>query len=231
MSKDKIVDLLRKLQSLADVTRNNSVAEAEVAAARMHALMTEHKISMLELDADANEAVIELNIIAGAKRVMTWKSQLCHALCAVHHCQCLVGSAKLLIVGVESDVHAVWYLYRYLVKEINKIASKTSGPAHSSRQRFMNSFRLGCVCVIEERLKAQKNDAFAAMKGSTQAMVCAEDARVNTYLKVTYPFIKTQRRRYTYNSDGHAAGRKAGAGITLHGGPGLKAPAPRLEDK
>lgn len=103
-----------------------------------------------------------------------------------------------------------------------------------TRRKWMHAFRQGCVSTIGTRLRAQRKaseEAFRRRAPKSTALVLASDQAVDNFVEKTYPRLGSGATRYISDASAYAAGRDAGSQISLGGGHGLRAPAPKLGRK
>ncbi len=181
--REKLIDRVRKLLELGDVSRNNSVEEAATAASLAQRLMIEHKISMTEIDID-EDPIIDVDVMAGEKtvNVITWKLKLLNGIANNCFCRVVYSSARrrtlicslegalselppkkgqLRVLGKKDDVDLVVYLYKYLGSEINRLCEievefACGGTRSRNKRCWRSSFRLGAVYRISCRLEEQR---------------------------------------------------------------------------
>jgi hypothetical protein len=237
-SKEKAIDVIRKLLELS---KSENVNEAANAAEQAQILMTKHAINeaMLDVSPDQDEG-IEHDLLHGidGKSLPTWKGQLGVVMSEVNQCLCYRNGPNLHIVGRPSDADTVRYLFTYVAKEIDRLTILESRSRGKVDKNWSNNFRLGAVGEVNRRLKEAHNAAKASMKKEADASDTMGTGvalmRVNTalkkmeehkgdvddYAKKKLKIGKGRRTHSKYNEGARKAGRRAGAGIDLSSGSG-----------
>lgn len=234
------VDRVRKLLALSESGNANEAAAAAAAAQR---LMEQHGIdaAMLDVDEDAepDEPVDEHHVGDEGRRVAMWRNALSYALASANGCKSVLrkqrrGPTKLVLIGRASDAAVVRYMYQYLTSEIDRLCDAEAHSRGRAGKTWRNSFRLGAVDVITERLEEAKQaarDERRAEAGGGAALVRVDkaiarlDARLSeaeAWAKHNLRLRKGGRSRWRQDPEAYAAGGEAGKRIRLdRGGPGL----------
>lgn len=230
---EAIIEKIRKLLALSE--NNTSVNEAATAAAMAQALMLENKLSSADIkDESEKEGIIESTFLELGDRLITWRGQLMYALCQNNFCS--VFSSSILtptglqkcykIIGRKSDTDGVQYLFLYLVNEINRLADEYGGRLDfKPGKSWFNSFRIGAVDVIRQRMTQQRKDTedtfrASASLGNAQAstalmVINRSDDEVKKYKEAHYPNLRKTYSKGPTSNDGYGAGKRAGASINL----------------
>lgn len=244
MSHDKIIDRIRKLLALSKSTNEH---EAAMAAGQAADLMLKHEIEEAALSdaGDEPEHVTDETLDTG-KQTVSWKSAVANGLCQSFGCRSYhhkrSGVSHTLIVGQPSKLATVRYMYAYLVAEIGRLADEAYGAEHRecaksrvpapSARAWKNAFRLGAAHVIYTRLVAQRKETHAAARlagqGTALAVVKQGEVAVERYLKRKAPKLRAAPAPRYVSRDGFAAGKDAGADVSLGGGHGLSAGTKQL---
>lgn len=245
---EKVIDRIVKLLKLS--TNNPSVEEAASAAAMAQRLMLEHQISQAEVEEGEEEPTPEEIILDSVevpgKRLATWRVNLWFAVAEGNNCKPILTPGhyksrtkpKLKAVGRQSNIDATLYMYAWLSKEIDYLTKEAKiinwNHDRGEGRRFANSFRLGAVDEISRRLKEQKAEVYkqAEDRGATTALVRVKDdaIAVKNQFKKFFPKTKGWNGASgATDNDGYSQGKKAGAGINLSGGKGLRAPSKQLK--
>jgi hypothetical protein len=241
-----VINRVRKLLALAAST--SSADEAATAAAQAQRLMSEYQIDLAEAALDETAPVDEPLLHTAARRAdgergapldssesafPKWKGTLTYHLgkannVFVYCSQQRAGTYTFEMVGRKSDMLAVAYTYQYLVREIDRLA-KVEGKGRG--RSWANSFRLGAVETVGQRLREERNALVRARRtaaeatGNDRALV-----RVNAALAAVerrgaeakewayaHVHLHASRRSRARDYDGLEAGRRAGASIGLSG--------------
>ena len=190
----KVADKIRKLLALS---QSPNVHEAERAAALAAELMARHQVSEAMVEDDAEMAAIDEASLDTAKRRVVWKASLLVALARATGCEFYLrrdrDTVDYRVVGRVADIDAVRYLYLYLRRQIEAIVAAESrrldgeGSRTPGDRSWQNSFRLGLVVTVSQRLTAARRRAFdeaRADQNCSQALVRIEqrDLRLREYM-------------------------------------------------
>lgn len=239
---ETVMDRVRKLLRLSE--RAGSEHEAALAAQRAAELLAEHNLSeaqiRLEEPERPREGLVEERVADGQRKV-AWRGQLAHAVAAsygarMHWNKNWRSDVYLVFFGRQSAVQASIYTTQYLLREVDRLAAQAVADAKSESPRaYGNSFRLGCVAVIAERLRALQGEQAAQVataRKAVQAAPAVADARCHALVLVdrdreevdtAYAAEHRPRKGGTTRVsrfDGYSAGRRAGARVALGGGRG-----------
>lgn len=255
MTREDLLVRIQKMLSLSESARKiGSVEEAATAASLAQKLMVENKIEMADLaDLDADETpIVEYDVLAeeGGKSPRAWKWDLLYGIAKNNFCSVLkwgaqfdVGQApgtgmrkgRLMLFGKKGDVEAVLYIYRWLVKEVDKLAKKAGKTIYDaqidgSKRTWMDCFRKGAageIGTILNRKRREQEEAFA--NAQVTALVKADD-EVADYIHDNYRVSYRQRRVSNWSDSGYSQGIRAAHNINLDSSAGLNAPAKKLKD-
>jgi len=165
MSSAKIIDRIRKLFRLA---QSDNPGEAANALARAQALMAKYRIERAQLEEpDAEEVGLwDAEPLECARSIPAWRQAVGGAIAEVNDCLCLVSETRvvegdrhiMVIAGRRSDFDAVAAMYRWIVGEIERLATEASKRQASRNgalrmgRRWLHSFRTGAAAQVEERI-------------------------------------------------------------------------------
>jgi len=239
-----IIERVRKLLTLAE--RSGSPAEAALAAMRAQELIAEHRLAEADLSIAGGEDLPDERVIEeqiegeyARRKAQAWRVSLAGALarsfgCKIYYWQ---KSSRIQAIGRESDVQTLRYVQGYLSLEIQrlteiewaKMKARCEGGELPQPTRWRNSFRLGAVATVRDRLNPPKprqvvtdprEPEVPVPPSAAQALVLARDARaqseVNARWKKHFP-RKSGGRSWggATHGDGYNAGREAGARLDL----------------
>jgi hypothetical protein len=133
-------------------------------------------------------------------------------------------------------VEAVLYIYRWLAKEVDKLAKKAGQSVYNpeldgSKRTWLDCFRKGAASEIDHILTGKRREQEANLRNQgrqTTALVKADD-EVEEHVKATYKISYAKRSISNWSTDGYSAGRQAAHSIDLDSGAGLSAPAKKLK--
>ena len=256
-----VIDRVRKLLNLSQ--RAGSPEEAALAALRAQELIAEHRLAEADIslaggDPVPEEAVVE-SVIEGdrsRRRAQQWRIKLAGALAPAFKCKIYywTGSDRIGAIGRESDVQTLGYVQGYLALEIQRLTEeawagvKARATEHGEivrelpqPSRWRNSFRLGVVSTVRERLNPKKprpaprhpelDDGLASAPvdplhaapvtpSAAQALVLASDLRAQEQVDARWKkhFPRGGRGAGwggTTLGDGYNAGKQAGHKLDL----------------
>jgi hypothetical protein len=232
-----IIAKIQKLMALANHASTN-VNEAATAAARAQALLFEHKISMIDLEAStgtAPERVGQLNVDGKGKGLVAWQSQLMNAIAYGFYCRLVTTKvvvdgklvSRMCVIGKPSDTQTVAYMFSYLKNEIDRLCDidgKNMGGL------FRNSFRFGAVAELQRRMKEQRMKQEAGtVTGTALAIIKSGDADLAAYVKSQWSRVTSSKANVKVTRrDAYQAGATAARDIHLGTGPALGAGAKQL---
>jgi len=226
-------DILKKIGKLLKLAESGNVNEAATAAAQAQKLMDKYKIeTCASEDADLEEEdIIHPGdpLEAASGQLARWKSQLAGILARASQCRIYLSPGRgIIIVGRESDIGSVRYLYRFLTREIDRLCNRD---CKGCGRTYRNNFRLGAIDALREKLREQKrNTEFEARQSATgvpdeRALVRVETAikRIEKRAKDVEVWMAQNLRlgrgssyRVTSHASARQAGKRAGRTITLN---------------
>jgi hypothetical protein len=243
MTGEKTLSLLTKLKAMAQQTA--SPAEAAVAAAQLQRLMLQHKISEAEIaDPDDGDEIVVVDAMdQGQRQPTSWRLLLLAAI--ARGCFCRVTRlasttygqrGAMNVWGRQGDVEAVLYQYRYLCREVDRLADEGWAEERHvlslrmpSARGWKHSFRRGAVATIARRLDEQQAADRAGLSSQSTALVRQADAAVARAVEERCGKLKTAKIGGKVQASGYNAGRLAAHSVNLTAGRGrLGAPAPQL---
>lgn len=187
----KIIEKISKLLALAE---SDNVNEAASAAARAQELMTKHQLAIADIQANGFDHIVDpiddLPIDLD-KSLIHWKTCLAAGIakangCATYNKYMYVNGKQAQVVtqyvGPRLSVDAVTYMYRYLVREINRLAALRRGDPGVDR-KWLRDFRLGAVAEITTRLIKMAEHAKVGANGSALAVIDKKKEGVEEAIK------------------------------------------------
>lgn len=219
MSRDRVIEKVRKLLALSNSSNEH---EAALAAAHAQRLLAEHNLSMSELEArEEGAAEVELQV---AKAVPKWVSSLFATVANAFDCFPIVTTtatlSRLRFIGVGEDPEVASCTMQYLMGELKRLASaylrnvvpKDRPIDASVRTRIRNSYLLGGVYGVRQAMSAQK----AATPTTSTALVPVKEALIRQYQNEKIGTVRRQRMRSsTVLSDAFQRGKEEGATLQM----------------
>jgi|13_taG_2_1085334.scaffolds.fasta_scaffold01487_3 hypothetical protein len=167
----KIVEKIKKLLRLSEDPTNEHVAEA--AAQKAQELIEEHNIKgemLIEKDdSPTREAPEWQGFLFQNKRVQPWAVNLCMHLANNNYGRIGIWSGKgVKFCGSKVDYELVKTMYAWIATQLQDMSVRN---CHGVREG--NSYKLGAVATIGERLKQAKKEAEARLE--VEAMMSEVD--------------------------------------------------------
>lgn len=238
---DRMLEKIRQLMNLANPEKAGSPEEAATALKMAQKMMEKYRISeaMLEDLSIEDQEEIEDDILHSANgiRLAWWKRLLAMALSDVNGCKVYTSKNRkdkrsmINVIGEPSDASVVRYMYNYIANEIDRLTLSYSAARGNPGKTACNSFRLGAVEMITERLKEAHEEAReeiqAGATGDALVKVATAIAKLdqkvadaNKWAKKNLKLHKTSTRQ-NVDESAKRKGRQAGKGIDLSS-PGRK---------
>jgi hypothetical protein len=197
--------LLEKIQKVLTLSREGIEGEAQAAAAILQKMLTEHNLSIADLEKKGAkaEAVSEKGHDLG-KAAFTWKLDLAEAVAEHFFCASIVDRRRKTVsfVGRPDNVDSLQMLYAWLIGQVQAIAREERTKHHEQTGehvdplRWQVNFGVGAVRRLRVRLEEEKQrhqDEMARNSmGDVVALVCTRASENSDYLE----------KKYGYRTDG-----------------------------
>ncbi|MGB4598452.1 MAG: DUF2786 domain-containing protein [Trichlorobacter sp.] len=219
MTRERVIEKVRKLLALSNSSNEH---EAALAAAHAQRLLAEHNLAMSELEV-REEGAGEAELLV-ARTVPKWLSALFATVANGFDCFPIVTSSatcsRLRFIGVGEDPAVASCTLQFLMQELRRLATAylraSEGGPHrlnpTERQRIRNSYLLGGVQGVRQALAAQK----AQTPTTSTALVPVKDALIQQYREEQIGQVRMQRtRRSTVLSAAFQQGRTDGATLQM----------------
>jgi len=219
MTRERIIERVRKLLALSNSSNEH---EAALAAAHAQRLLSEHNLAMSELEAQeegAGEVALQV-----AKTVPKWLSSLFATVANAFDCFPIVTTtpecSRLRFIGVGEDPAVAVCTLQYLIKELRRLASgylhclelQQEGVMPLDRQRVRTSYLLGAVQGVRQALADQK----VQTPTTSTALVPVKEALIRQYREEHFGNLRTRRSRSsTVLATAYHQGRQDGAMLQL----------------
>lgn len=167
----RVLDLIQKLRNLSE-DAGATEAEATLAAEKMQALMTEHNLSMAQVEA-AGGTASDSRIKEGVnhRQVYNWQKRLMRQIAELNFCHCAeryqarngaYGARTSVfqgyqLVGRSANVASTQVMFEYLVQAIGRLAKERVSKGDYFT-RYGHSFKEGCADRLIERLQAKRRE-------------------------------------------------------------------------
>ena len=190
----KVLDKIKKLLALST---SSNVNEAATAAAAAQRLMLEHKLTEVDVSESQDGQMFELSMGA-AGFVSRWKFVLVTVVARAFFCEAIglrMGARrKVRIVGQRGDVEISSQVFKYLHREIDRLArAEVSRVAVESQvygesvdlRHYLDSFRRGAVVAIIEKLR-QGEEEFVASDSRALVLARRDREQVRAYVNAKF---------------------------------------------
>jgi Protein of unknown function (DUF2786) len=213
-----------------------------------------------KVELPADEKIVEKVVFKfDGPRTATWILNLGSALANVNNCKLWFhtfgnwkgANGSLTAAGRESDLSVISYMLSYLTPEIEEISKKEAklfreSHGYSGGKNWSNSFKVGCVSKIAERLREGRDKAISDARASaTDSVISVEPSnetptkyalavinnaievwgsrkkRADAWVKEHYKLYTSTSRSTSLHGTAYNAGRIAGGNIALSAGPRL----------
>jgi hypothetical protein len=243
---DKVIDRIKKLLALAKSSNPNEAANAAAAAQR---LMEEHELEEGDLAAHSGQAVkdpVKEEYLSpfSYRQVDRWRAALAYGVCAGFGCHYwwevvvtaapvkglgMVGKMKrnraLRVIGRATNLATAQYMFLYLDREVQRLAQEAyllvvPRPLASGAIRWRNSFMVGAVRVITDRLAARREEFLHPVGEASTALVVvqrgqAEVDAVHQQREVELGLRSLGASKADPNLDAYLQGKEAGEHVSL----------------
>jgi len=196
---DKIIDRIRKLLALADLTKNPNEEEAASAARMAADLLQRHNLDMADLATPANPAIgPHASIYEPAYTQNRWKAVLCNGVAPTYFCRYYttpegLNGATLTFVGKQHNADVALSIATYLISTIARMANTAAAAAHAADKKtnpakFRRSYAEGAAARMYHRLEQIRREAEAATPATPTtpglpALYTQELALVDDFIK------------------------------------------------
>lgn len=202
--KERLHDRLAKLLSL---TKSGSEAEAQAAATRLQELLTEHNLSVADLErrGQAAPGVREDRHDLG-KAAFGWKLDLAEGIASFYYCVPLVDrkAKTVAFVGRPDNVEGLQMLYAWIIEQVKDIARQARRDhfdqtgEHIDPLRWQVNFGEGAVWRLVERMEEMKarqvEDIPRNAEGDIVGLALHHATEASDYLEVKYGYRRDGKR-------------------------------------
>ena len=245
---------INKINALMNLTDHRGATESEAKNASAHVmrLLAKYNLSMATFDKIANKPEeIGRDQMQNNGSMPVWKSNLLSAIAKAHFCAIYLThgyrTTSHVLVGKPTNVQAVKIVYAFLT-DVIETDTKSAFKAYTGFEHgktYCNSFRLGMVSRISERLREEMKaihedqvaeetkalgDGTPYVPGAPQTSIVVknmfDDAQkeIREYYRSVGIKLGTSGYSGTNKSGaGYHSGRRAGENVPLHASPSLNA--------
>lgn len=221
--------ILSKVRNLLALSKNDNVHESSAAYKAAQKLLTKNRLTMADVYASAEksrEPIITSNepLYAGI-RAINWKGSLAAGITKANCCSCYWHSVwvdgrwnkQLLVVGRQSDIDVVRYLFSAVVAQIEAYCAAAMLRNRGGGKTFANNFKYGATNTVVERLAEAQQEVEEEYEGTTALVLVNKD---KAELDVAMKALKLRKRtvKSRYDDRGQEAGKRAGRRVNLSRG-------------
>jgi len=220
MADNPIIEKIKKLLALAHSSNEH---EAALAASHAQRLLSEHNLAMADIEAAAPrpEAADRLEL-AVSKTLPKWVRHLSAGVCTAFDCQAVhhPATGKMSFIGVGADVRIAVYIFSYLDRTIRKLCTRylkdyaDDSIANRHRELLRQSYYLGAVTTINQKLRAQKQQT----PTTPGALVPVKEGLIARAMSDLGPTRTVRSRRSYINSHAYETGQQDGQRVGIHQG-------------
>ena len=165
MDKSVIIEKIKNILAKADPSKNDSLAEIEVALATAQRLALKYGIDLDSIGEDKPEDVVSKVVDLGTKSTPSWASILVNIVAKNHRCKCYKqvrrDDSDLILMGLERDVDVAMVVALYTVgvarvmweKYLKVLKSQGKSTTRSESLRYRNDYMDGFASGINENYK------------------------------------------------------------------------------
>lgn len=225
---NRVLDKVKRLIALSN--NNTNVNESATAFAQAQAILSKHRLTMAEVDAASSALAGELisessQPLYQGERVIHWKSYLAGEIAAENGCKVFtrtfrnpVKIVKYVIVGRESDIQVVRYMFESIIEQIEFFVKLAMKSGEGSGKTFSNNFKYGAADTVVKRIKEANLKIRDEYKG-TQALVLVDNRfnEVQRWVEKMVPNMKTSKAvSFREDRTGYYLGKQAGQKVSLN---------------
>jgi len=208
MVSDNILEKIRRCLALSTSSNEH---EAAAALQKAHELLVKHNLALEDIYTRFGNkpAMMDVRVPLGHQ---DWKRILVSRVASFNYCYGMFVGSDIQIIGRPDNVAATAEMSAWLINQLEVLAtSATILYEGSHRMSYRNSYLLGAVTTIRQRLKAIRQQENA--NPTTTALVVL-DSEAEAYAQQHYHprSVSLGRNR---NLDGYHAGRVAGDQVSL----------------
>lgn len=218
----KVIARVIHLRKLA--AGNTNIHEANAAAAAADKLIQEHRLSQAELEASGNapsDPMSSVKLHEGGRRT-AWRETLLHALSGHYGCSWYMNhgrdfssgrekrSCDYTLVGRQSDVEIVVYMFSWLTEEIERLCRWHSGGKGTG---YARAWLDGAAIGVRDTFNQRKAEMKAKEVSSAMVLLDNRSKEAEKHKYATVPGLKKVAsvqggRDYSAREQGYKVGRE-----------------------
>lgn len=214
-----IIEKIKKLLALANSSNEH---EAALAAGHAQRLLSEHNLVMADIEASHRPDKADKVETSVSKCIPKWRRHLSAGVSTAFDCQAVhhPATGKMTFIGVGADVQIAAYTFAYLDRAVRKLCSDYmkrhvgNTIANRDRELMRQSYYLGAVSTITDRLRVQKIQTPV----TSGALVPVKEGLIRQAMNEIGTIRTMHSRRSYINSDAFSRGQSDGGQLGIHHG-------------
>lgn len=219
MENSPIIEKIKKLLALANSSNEH---EAALAAGHAQRLLSEHNLAMADIEASHRPDKADKVETSVSKSLPKWMRHLSAGVSTAFDCQAVhhPATGKMTFIGVGADVQIAAYTFTYLDRTVRKLCGDymkrhaRSTIANRDRELMRQSYYLGAVSTITDRLRVQKIQTPV----TSGALVPVKEGLIRQAMNEIGTIRTMHSRRSYINSDAFSRGQSDGGQVGIHHG-------------
>ncbi|MDD2898323.1 MAG: DUF2786 domain-containing protein [Desulfuromonadaceae bacterium] len=216
--------IIEKIRKLLALSRSSNEHEAALAASHAQRLLSEHNLAMADIEPDNKPDSADRVETAVSKTLPKWVRHLSAGVCTAFDCQAIHNPAagKLTFIGVGADVQIAVYTFTFLDRTVRKLCANyvrhhvPDRLANRQREMMRQSYYLGAVVTITDKLKVQKQQTPV----TPGALVPVKETLIKKSMNEMGPTRTVHSRKSYINMSAYNQGQLDGNQVGIHQGIG-----------
>lgn len=220
-------EALSKIAKLLRLATSNNPAESAAAAAKAQEIMERHKLTAgdLSLPVESAEPIENFAHDPIDVKADRWRVYLLSAIAKLNQCKLYLSGPKLCLIGRATDVGGARYIYSWLVREVERLASRD---CRGCGRTYWNNYRLGAVETVTKRLRETAAQTLATVREEVRddsralvlvnqnaALMVQRVAEVEDWTRTHMKLRAGRRSSASFNPSARSAGQRAGNEVRL----------------
>lgn len=223
---DGVVDLLQKLKAMT-VENGCTPAEAQNAAARLHAMLVKHQLDIADVgSAELGEKVVEGRIERESHRQFKPAHvQYAVSIATAFDCRVVFGPHSIAFIGLESDSQVARWFFETTLEPIvtaGRNIGRVKGLRGPGLISYYEQFLFGAGVAVGKRLDDERKK-FSTDDGRVAALIPMKKERVKQHFDQHYGNLRVVDDQWK-EGEGASAGYNFGMNLPLQ--RGLEGPPP-----
>lgn len=225
-------NILKRIAGLLALSEDKAASPNEIAVAARIAqrLMTEHQLTRADVTSDGSDGIgLNDDPLVNARRIPTWLMGLANVISQHNGCFTVVykddatGKKCLILIGRAEDVDMVRQLFRYLRREIDRVAVAYKRAGHFISRGEQSRFRIGCVTAIGAALREARRQAMVGASSNAIVQLNRGYEESISWAKANLPGLETFDKEVNIRGDlAYVAGYEEGSRMDIGGRGGME---------